>query len=34
MVLKGQYKNELGNILYKGKNKEEVTVQLDENSGL
>ena len=34
MVLKGQYKNELGNILYKDKSKEEVTVQLDENSGL
>jgi hypothetical protein len=34
MVLKGEFKNELGNILHKDKIKEEVTVQLDEDSGL
>ena len=34
MVLRGEFKNELGLILQKDKNKEEVTVQLDENSGL
>jgi transcription antitermination factor NusG len=34
MVLKGEFKNELGNILQKDKIKEEVTVQLDEDSGL
>jgi hypothetical protein len=34
MVLRGEFKNEFGNILQKDKIKEEVTVQLDEDSGL